>query len=184
MISTCKAANFHLYNISRVRKYPNRDACEKLVHAFVTSKLDYGNALLYGLPEYLMNKLQKIQNTAARLVCELPKFCHISSVLKDLHWLPVRSRISFKILLLTYKAVNGFAPEYISELLTPYVPSRTLRSSSKLLLQEPRTNFATGGDRAFEKVAPKLWNTLPMDIRCATLVGIFKCKLKTYLFTN
>jgi hypothetical protein len=119
VIATCKSASFHLYNIKRIRKYLTKDACEKLIHAFVSSKLDYGNALLYGIPNYLLKKMQRIQNTAARIVCDLPKFCHITPVLKELHWLPVQQRIIFKILLLTYKALNGCAPDYICDLINP-----------------------------------------------------------------
>jgi hypothetical protein len=182
VMSTCKAAHFHLFKISRIRQYLTREACEKLIHAFVSSKLDYGNALLYGIPENLRRKLQRVQNTAARLVCRLPRSCHITPVLRDLNWLPVKSRIMFKILLIAYKALNGLAPEYISELLQLHIPSRNLRSSSQYLLVEPRSHLSTYGDRAFSKVAPKLWNSLPIHIRCARSVEEFKKNLKTHLF--
>ncbi len=189
IITTCKSANYQLYQISRVRKYLTKDACISLIHAFVTSKLDYGNALLFGVHDYLLKKLQKIQNTAARIVCRLPKFCHITPVLYDLHWLPVKKRIEFKILLTTFKALHGKAPEYITELIQVYNPPRALRSSQKQLLKEPRTRCATLGDRAFSKVAPGLWNNLPEDIKAFDQgcsyehnLSTFKKKLKEHLF--
>ena len=182
VISICKSANFHLYNIRRIRKYLTREACEQMIHAFVSTKLDYANSLLYGIPEYLLYKLQKVQNTAARIVCQLTKYHHITGVLKDLHWLPIRQRIVFKILMITYKALNDKAPKYISELLTLHVPTRKLRSGDKMLLVEPRTNLKSYGDRSFEKVAPQLWNRLPYDIKTSASLESFKTKLKLYLF--
>ncbi len=187
VLATCKSANFQLYSIGRIRKYLTQDACKKLVHAFVTSKLDYANALLYGVPDYLLKKLQAIQNTAARIIYKLPKFSHISHKLKDLHWLPIKERIKFKILLITYKALNGHAPAYISELLPSYhdhIPRQRLRSNTKMMLQEPRTELVTYGDRAFAKVAPRLWNTIPVHIKSAQTVDVFKQKLKAHLFNE
>ena len=93
------------------------------MHAFVTSRLDMANSLLYGLPQEQLNRLQRIQNIAARVVTRSKKSCHITSVLKDLHWLPVRYRFVYKILLIVYKAVNGLSPLYISNLLNFYTPS-------------------------------------------------------------
>ena len=99
---------------------------------------------------------------------------YITPVLKELHWLPVRKRIEFKILLLAYKCLHGTAPSYLRELLKEYVPPRTLRSTSKNLLCEPRNNMKTYGDRSFSACAPKLWNQLPDNIRAAGSVAIFK----------
>ena len=128
--SICKSAFFHRRNISRIRKYLSRTATERLIHAFVTSKLDYYNSLLHGLPKYCIQKLQSVLNAAARLLTYTSKYDHITPVLAELHWLPVEKRIIFKILLLTNKALHSQAPIYISELLVPYKPARTLRSSS------------------------------------------------------
>ena len=96
--------------IGRVRKYINKSSTERLVHAFITSKLDYCNSLLYGLPSTVVQKLQRIQNTAARLFVKAKRTDHTSPILQQLHWLPVSERISFKILLPTYKTLNGYAP--------------------------------------------------------------------------
>ena len=124
---------FHLRNIRRIRDCLSLADTEKLVHAFITSKLDNANSLLYGLPKFLINRLQNVQNAAARVVTRTRKYDHIKPVLKQLHWLPISQRINYKILLLTYKALNGQAPSYITELLEPYVPTRNL----PILLQKP-----------------------------------------------
>ena len=97
---------------------------EILVHAFITSKLDNCNSLLYGLPQFLIDHLQAVQNCAARLITRSRKHDHITPILRQLHWLPVHSRIKYKILLLTFKALHGLAPSYITEMLQPYRPSR------------------------------------------------------------
>lgn len=179
----CKASSYAIYKIGKIRQYLNKPSCEKLVHAFISSRLDCCNSLLYGLPECLLNKLQLIQNTAARLVTRVKRNDHITPVLRSLHWLPVHSRIKFKILLLTYKALHGQAPIYISELLNPLVHQRCLRSNSDgLLLSVPRTKTQSYGDRAFSAAAPKLWNELPKGIRAAETVTLFKSRLKTFLF--
>ena len=91
-------------------------ACEQLVYAFITSRIDYCNSLLYGLPAKQLDKIQRVQNTAARIIFRLPKFCRITPSLFGLHWLPVRYRIDFKICLLTFKAIHGSAPSYLREL--------------------------------------------------------------------
>ena len=101
--AVCQSCFFHLRNIGFIRKYLTYDAAKIIIHAFIASKLDYCNSLLYGLPSYLIQKLQHVQNSAARLVNQCPRFCHITPVLRDLHWLPVSFRIEFKIMLLLKK---------------------------------------------------------------------------------
>ena len=92
-----RVSSFHIRNISRIRKYMylNQSAAEQIIHAFVTSRLDNGNALFYGLPQNQISRLQHIQNTAARVVTLSRKSCHITPILKELHWLPVSQRIVF-----------------------------------------------------------------------------------------
>jgi hypothetical protein len=180
----CRSAYFHLHNIRKVRHYITSEVAEMLVHAFVTSRLDQNNVLLYGASEGLLDKLQRVQNLAARIVTRSGKYCSATSLLKTLHWLPVRYRIQYKILLLTYKCLNGVAPAYLTELLSLSTPTRTLRSSNQLLLQVPRTRLVSAGDRAFVKAAPTLWNSLPDDIHRAPTLLLFKKKLKTVLFSR
>ena len=178
----CKTANFYIRNIWKVRKYMSAETTKTVVHAFVTSRLDMCNSLLFGLPASLINQVQRTQNNAARLVAKVSKYSHVTPLLRELHWLPISYRISFKILVLTYNALNGLSPAYIRDLLTSYSPQRTLRSSSKCLLTVPPTHLKTYGDRSFSYAAPVLWNNLPSDIKCAQSISSFKSKLKTHFF--
>ncbi|RCU38734.1 hypothetical protein DVA76_17340, partial [Acinetobacter baumannii] len=120
---TSRTAFFHLRNIIKIRHILSQKDAEKLVHAFVTSRLDYCNSLLSGCPDKSLKTLQLIQNAAARVLTGTSKREHISPILASLHWLPVKSRIEFKILLLTCKALNGKAPSYLKELIVPYYPT-------------------------------------------------------------
>ena len=178
-----RSSSFHLRNISRIRKYLSRDATEQIIHSFITSRLDNNNALLYGLPANQLYRLQKVQNTAARIITFSKKSCYITPILKELHWLPVAKRIVFKLLLIVYKCTNNVAPTYLCELLSKYMPTRTLRSGNMELLQESRSN-RTWGDRSFAIAAPRLWNELPLNIRTAKNVTVFKKLLKTYLMSE
>ncbi len=157
---------------------------EKLVHAFMTSRLDYCNALLGGCPASSINKLQVVQNAAARVLTRSRKYDHITPILQSLHWLPIKFRISYKILLLAYKALNGLAPAYLTSLLSRYNPSRSLRSQNSGLLVVPRIAKSTKGGRAFSYLAPKLWNSLPDNIRGSDTLSLFKSRLKTHLFSQ
>ena len=105
----------HLKNKSKIRRYLSQDATEILIHAYIASKLDNCNSVLYGLPTYMIHELQTIQNAAARIVTFRKKTDHITPVLRKLDWLPVQYRIIFKILLLVYKGLNGLAPACISD---------------------------------------------------------------------
>ena len=161
----CKAGFFYLHNIRRIKKYLSRDSLLTLVHAFITSRLDYCNALWCGLPKEQIAKLQRVQNAAARLIMDIGKYSHITPALYELHWLPVPARIHFKILLLAFKAIHGLAPAYISNLLViKRKSSYNLRSNSGILLEPPRGKMlATLGERAFQAAAPHLWNELPLQ---------------------
>ena len=180
----CKTLSFHLYN-RRIRKYLFKDSTRTLVHAFITTRIDYCNGLLYGLPASHLNKLQRIQNSAARLVCSLPRFCHLTPTLFSLHLLPVRFRIEFKLLILAFRAIHGLAPQYITDLINikQQFGRMMLRSQSELQLLPPRTiTKKTLGDRSFMASAPKLWNRLPSNIRAVNDLNCFKTLLKTHLF--
>ena len=147
-----------------------------------TSKLDYCNSLFYNLPAKSLNRLKRIQNTAVRIITLCKPRDFITPHLKTLHWLPVHLRIEFKIILLTFKALNGLAPTYLSDLIKFKKTKHSLRSESKETLSIPRTRTATYGDRAFAVGAPVLWNSLPEEIRYETHLSAFKTKLKTHLF--
>ena len=178
----CKTAFFHLRNIAKIRKFLSYRQCEVLIHAFISSKLDYCNALLSGLQKSQVKRLQYVQNSAARLLTSTGRYEHVTPVLRSLHWLPVSARIGFKILLLVFKVLNGLGPLYLCELLEPYIPNGNLRSSGKKRLIVPKCNLKTYGYRAFSHRAPTLWNALPDDIRQVDHIQTFKSKLKTHLF--
>ena len=125
---------------------------------------------------------QLVMNTAARVVTCTRKYDHITPVLIKLHWLPVYYRVIFKVLLLVFKALNGLAPHYVSDLLNKRVSVRSLRSNSQELLNITRSRTKTYGDRAFSVAGPRLWNELPLDIRTILDVNAFTRSLKTYLF--
>ena len=182
---TCSNAFYYLYNIRRVRKYIFRQSTETLIHAFVLSRVDYCHSLLYGLPAYQLNKLQRVQNAAARLIFQESKYCHIRPLLYNLHWLLVKFRFDFKILLLMYKAINGLAPFYLQELISLKEACKyKLRSDCDGLLLNPVKfkTLTTLGDRSFAAAAPQLWNSLPYSIRSSRSVASFKKTLKTFLF--
>jgi hypothetical protein len=183
----CQSASFALAKIGRIRRYIDRATAERLVHAFVTSRLDANNSLLYGIPAGSIRKLQRVQNSAARVVLGVKGY-HVNVDFRrkhELHWLPIKDRIAFKILMLTYKSLHGSAPTYLSDLITSHKPTRVLRSASKSLLKPPHDiSTAFYGQRAFSSSAPKLWNALPLSIKNATTLAIFKAHLKTHLFNN
>ena len=146
--------------------------------------MDYCKALYAGLPKQTISRLQLIHNVAAsRVHTHTHKYEHIAPVLKSLHKLPVQHGIDFKILLIVYKALNGLAPQYISDLLTDYSLIRPLRSSGAGLLAVPRIRCRSG-EGALCCCGPALWNKLPADLRSITTVFTFKSKLKTFLFSQ
>ena len=154
----CNASFYYLHNIRWIRKHLSRHSSETLIHAFVSSWLDYCNSLLYELPQ---------QNAAARLMFEQPKFCHITPVLSQLHWLPIKYCIEFKILLMTFKAIHGMVPDYIICKLLSQRKSTgySLRSSKKVVLEVPCSEILpTLGGTALCYAAPKLWNNLSSKI--------------------
>ncbi len=179
-----KTAFFHLRNIAKLRNMLTVSDAEKLVHAFMTSRLDYCNALLGGCPVSSMYKLQIVQNAAARVLTRSRKYDHITPILQSLHWLPIKFRISYKILLFAYKALNDLAPMYLTNLLSRYNPTHSLRSQNSGLLVVPRIAKSTKGGRTFSYLSPKLWNSLPDNVWGSDTLTLFKSRLKTHLFTQ
>ena len=122
----------------------------------------------------MTNKKQRIQNAAARVVLLIPIFDHIRTALFDLQWLPVKQRIWFKIMLLTFKWLIGKAPVYLRDMVERYIPPRALRSCNALLLKVPCFNNKTVGARTFAYDAASLWNSLPLEIRAIDNIDSFK----------
>ena len=180
----CKSLNYNIYSIGKIRRYLDKSTAETLVNCIVTSKLDYCNSLLYGIHGYQLERLQRCHNNAARVITLTRKYEHITPVLRELHWLPVKFRIIYKILVMAHKSLHDHGPVYLRDLLEWYQPPRSLRSESKHQLREPSWRLKTFGARRFEFAAPHLWNNvLPTNLRSEPSVDEFKSKLKTHLFS-
>lgn len=177
-----KSCHFNIRQIRQIRPMLDHNTSVVLANALVSSKLDNCNSLYSGLPKSAIHRLQLVQNCLVRAVYpSLKKRDHISSSLKALHWLPVEQRISYKIAVLTFKILQHNAPSYLTELLTHATSSRNLRSNNKLLLTVPRVTSVVGR-RSFSYFAPTLWNSLPLELRACSSLGVFRSKLKTHLF--
>ena len=153
-----------------------------LLTLIVTSRLDYGNALLFEVNSGLINKLQWVQNTAARLITRTKKHNHITPVFVSLQWIPVQYRIQYKLFLYTFTALNELAPIYLEELINIYQPTRSLRSENEMRLIQPHVRTKQYGERHFDKATANLWNSLPIHLRHERSIELFKKNLKTYLF--
>ena len=178
----CQVLYLQLRRIGKIRHLLTVDATNKLCVSFILSRLDYCNALLSHLSEKQMSKLQRIQNCAARLVLRQAKHCSATALLRTLHWLPVRARVEYKLSTLAYKCLSSSAPSYLSDLLSPYTPTRTLRSQNAHLLTVPSYKLQTFGKKSFSVATPLLWNSLPLSLRKADSLATFKKHLKTHLF--
>ena len=170
----CQIAYYHLHNIRRIRKFLSQEATCTIIHAFITSQIDYCNSLMNGLPENLIKKLQRVQNTTARLVFNLRKYDRITPALVTLHWLPVKYRIEFKTLLIVFKGLHGKAPTYIQEMITPSKSKRySIRSNEERVLKVPKFKHDTFGKRAFAVYGPLAWNCLSKEIRLCDEIEAF-----------
>ena len=160
----CRAANFHLRALSHIRKYLDDPTASMLATCIVGSRIDYCNSILAGISSYNIHRLQTVQNKAAKIVTRSRGRVSCSPLLRQLHWLPVCHRIDYKVALITFKTLTTTQPSYLSSLLIPYTPSRSLRSSNQHLLFEPLSKSALHS-RSFSISAPKLWNRLPPPLR-------------------
>ena len=178
----CQMAYCQLRSIARIRRSLTTNAYRTIVHALVMSLVDYCNAVLYGLPDAQLEKLQLVQNAAARLVTGTHRRVPITPVLFALHWLPIRQRIQFKLLLLVYRCTHQLAPAYLTDLVVPYVPARSLRSAELNLFVVKRYNLERYGRRSFSVAGPSLWNALPSAIRNSMSLSAFRSSLKNSPF--
>jgi hypothetical protein len=179
----CQKAFFQIHLIYQIRDFITEDAARTLVQTNVTSVLDYCNCLLAGLPGTTIERLQRVQNSAARVIKRASSRTHITPILKELHWLPILHRIKYKVNLLTFKCIHGTAPEYLQELCVRYTPNRSLRSADHELLVVPRYKRNSLGGRSFSAQAATLWNNLPLSLRKEQSLAVFRSKLKTHYFT-
>ena len=169
------------------RAITNSIVSATLASAFVLSRIDYCNSLLFGSTHDLTSHLQQIQNYAARVIFRLPMSSSITIHLKSLHWLPVKVRSTYKIACLCYHCQRSTAPSYVTDMLHKK-PSHTrnTRSSSYTmpLLNGPAYSKATLGDRSFSFASSSVWNSIQNDVRCAPSLSSFKSRLKTYLIRS
>jgi hypothetical protein len=174
---------YHIKALRHIRHTLDTQTASLIAHALVSSRLDYANSILYGAPDYSIHKLQLIQNTLARTVLLSDRFAHTESLLYQLHWLPVHTRIRFKLASITYKALNTSSPQYLATLLHYYQPGRTTRTSEQKHLYPPAITTCFGS-RSFRYAAPTIWNSIPLVIRSAPSIESFKRNLKTHYFCH
>ena len=181
--NVCRLCYCHIRALRHVRESLPADVTRTVACSIIGSRLDYCNSLLAGTSKSNLMKLQRVQNTLARVIVRQGKFDHITPVLKELHWLPIENRVTFKLATLTYSIKSMGQPVYLRDLLSDYEPVRILRSSSRRLLavNVADTVLAT---RGFRHSAVAVWNSLPDNIRHAANTDIFKRNLKTHLFNS
>ena len=175
---------FHIRALRHIRPALTRDSAKSIACSLIGCRLDYANAKLVGISGKNTKRLQHIQNTLARVVTRQCGRISISKTLKEIHWLPVKWRIDFKVATTTYKLLESNEPAYLRSRISVRVPRCSLRSSAddRRLDDHPtRTNI---GARAFRCVAPTIWNALPLDIRDSPSASVFKSKLKRTLFST
>jgi hypothetical protein len=182
-ISSVSSSSYYIIRqIRQIRSSLDRNSCILVANALVSSKLDFCNSLYYNLPQSSIHRLQLIQNSLARVVCpSVKRRDHITPTLRDLHWLPINLRITYKIALITHKTLHYNSPSYLKSLITRYCPTRCLRSSDKHLLAVPSLK-SNAGRRSFSFAAPSIWNSLPVSLRSETRIHSFRAALKKHLF--
>ena len=178
---TCKACYFHIRALRHIRTFLTTEASKTIAAAIVGLRLDFCNSLLAGTSVSNLTRLQRVQNTLAQVVAQKPRFCHITPVLSDLHWLPVRHRIiiSFKIATVTFRVLQSQQPSYLSSLIPRYVPAWPLRSSSCLSICVPPRKTTIAASKSFSSVASNIWNALLSSI---PTLPAFRRPLKHHLF--
>ena len=185
--NNARTCYFELRRLASIRRFLTSTATATLVSAFVLSRIDYCNSLLFGSTNDVTSHLQRIQNYAARVIFCLPMSSSITIHLKSLHWLPIKVRSTYKIACLCYHCHSSTAPSYVTDMLHGKpLHTRNTRSSSYTmpLLNRPAHSKATLGDRSFSFASSSVWNSIPNDVRCAPSLSSFKSRLKTYLFRS
>ena len=172
----------HIRRINSIRRYLSNTAVRTLVQSTVIVRLDYCNSVCVGLHMNRLQRLQLVQNSAARVISQTKRYTSITPILNELHWLMINKRCQFKILLLTFKSLNGCATEYLCDMLNVYMPNRSLRSTAFTSLVPYRNRYIRLGKRLFGISADKLWNELPRNIQRVDSIIMFKKLFKTFIF--
>jgi hypothetical protein len=178
-----KSSNYNIRSLRHIRPMLSQTVANTIACSIVSTRLDYCNSLLYGTSVKNIQRLQRVQNTLARVVTGTKRRDHIKPVLRDLHWLPVAQRIEYKIALITHKVLSTAEPPYLNSLINIYKPSRQLRSEGKRQLVKPRGLVSSFGQRTFTQASATTWNNLPEDLRSLDSIKHFKAKLTTFLFS-
>ena len=178
----CRSVNMHIRKINSIRRYLSNTAVRTLEQSIVIARLDYCNSVCVGLPMNRLQRLQFVQNSAARVISQTKRYTSITPILNELHWLPINKRCQFKILLLTFKSLNGCAPEYLCDMLNVNMPNRSLRSTAFTSLVPYINRSIRLGKRLFGTSAAKLWNELPRNIQRADSITMFKKTAKNFHF--
>ena len=183
----CRSTYFHIRNIGKIRNLLSYNACSTIIHALISCRLDYCNSLLYNVPTHKIDRLQRLQNQWARILTKSPRREHITPVLKSLHWLKIQDRITYKILMLTYKSYYNIAPTYLCELISRRESSVNTRlgADHHQLSMPPISKDCSNTflERSFIYAAPCEWNKLNECIRTSTFDS-FRKSVKTMLFTQ
>ena len=178
--------HFHIRQLRLVRRSLTTEAAHSLVRALVHSRLDYCNGILANAPLGLVNCLQSVLRSAARLVLRLPPRASVTQLMRDqLHWLPMQQRVVFKLCTMAFKCIHGVAPAYLSRMCTGVaaVEARSrLRSAASGHLVVPETRMSSVGRRGFYYASPTAWNSLPAALTTVNSLETFKNRLKTFLF--
>ena len=183
VVAKCKAAMIKICKISMIQRLLTRKVCQQLTLSLAISHLNYGNAVLIGCPDITLGLMQKVQNTAARMVLNKHHSYSANECLKQLHWLPIKSRIEYKVLTIVFKCRHDMAPKYLQDLLeAKKLHKQGLKTNNKTLLKVPTTTRKTFVDRSFSVKGPRLWNNLPDNICTITSYTTFKKQLKMHLF--
>jgi hypothetical protein len=188
--SLCKTVNFHIRNLWRIRRFITQEACHHAVRGLVLSRLDYANSLMFGLRQVDLNRLQRLQNKAARLVFACGRDRSSAVLLDMLHWLPVKERILYKMSVLIFKCIHNTAPPYLQNLIQCYNDPVVSESRPRLRSSKDTTRLVVprskrkAGDRSFVVASPSIWNGLPVDLRESASEPVFKRKLKTHLYPS
>jgi Reverse transcriptase (RNA-dependent DNA polymerase) len=179
IISAC---NYHLRAFKHIRPALDDQLATTIGRAIVLSRLDYCNSLLVGCTQSDLDRLQHVQNKVVRIIKRLSPRAHVTAARAQLHWLPIRHRINYKLATLTFTALNTGQPDYLAELLVRRTDTRTLRSSADSTRLTVPTTYCKLADRAFSVAAPTVWNSLPANIRSCSSIATFKCALKSHYF--
>jgi hypothetical protein len=179
-----RASNFNIRALRHIRPMLDKTTANTVACSIVSTRLDYCNSLLHGVSVKNIQRLQRVQNTLARVVAGTKRREHIRPVMRNLHWLPVQQRIEYKVALITYKVLCTDQPEYLRSLIQEYKPARRLRSEGQGLLVKPTCFKSMLGERAYTQASATVWNSLPEQLRKVQDLLCFKKKLKTFLFSS